>query len=101
MLERLEKIVGRNNKVHCLKLFRLIKDHPFLFCGFAILATAILYFGIILYMHKPFSTGEFIGLMVFFSLTLMILVPIFVFLLACCEIIAEYLACLLFPRSRP
>lgn len=100
MFDSFENITHGSDHLHCLKLLRLIGEHLFLFFCAMVLASAGLYFGVMIYAHAPFSRGDLIVITICFSIIFMIFVPLFLFLLSCCEIIAEYLACLLFPRKK-
>lgn len=75
-------------------------DHLFLFFCTMILAAAGVYFGFIAYIHAPFSANDLVLVTICLGIPFIILVPLFILLLSCCEIIAEYLACLLFPREK-
>lgn len=89
-----------DKRVHFMNLFHLILDRPFSFIGIIMLLSALIYVGLILYAQSPFSIIEFLFITMAFNILLLLFVPLFVFLLACCEMIAEYLACMLFPRSK-
>lgn len=51
-------------------------------------------------MHKEFSLGMFLMIGFGGAFLLGLFVPIFATLLLLCEMYAEYLACLLFPRKK-
>ena len=93
-----EKVFGYNHKIHCMKFLSFIGEHIFAFLGINIVITSIVYFVGIQYSNQAFALGNYIFIVFILSLLLDILIPLLLFLLACCEMFAEYLTCLLFPR---
>lgn len=93
-----ERIFGYNHKIHCMKFLASIGEHILAFLGINVAITSIVYFVGIQYSHQAFSLGNYLFIVFILSLLLDIFIPLLLFLLACCEMFAEYLACLLFPR---
>lgn len=95
-----EKVFGYNHKIHCMRFLRFIGEglHILAFLGINIAIASIVYFVGIQYSHQAFALGNYLFIVFILSLLLDIFVPLLLFLLSCCEMFAEYLACLLFPR---
>ena len=98
--ELLNRIFGYRHSIHLMKLLSLIDDHIPIFIALNMAISAGIYFAGIQYSHQAYMTVNLVFCMIVFTLLLSILVPLILFMLACCEMFAEYLACLLFPRQR-
>lgn len=98
--ESLNRIFGYRHSIHLLNLLSHIGDHIFIFIGLNIAISAGIYFAGIAYSHQAYMTVNLVFIIFIFTLLLSILIPLTLFMLACCEMFAEYLACLLFPRQK-
>ena len=98
--ESLDRIFGYRHRIHLLNLLDLIGDHVFIFIGLNMAISAGIYFAAIQYSHQVYRTVNLVFGLVVFTPLLSILVPLVLFIMACCEMFAEYLACLLFPRKK-
>lgn len=92
------KMFGYRSRLHCLRLLGLLIKRIYFFLAANIVIASIVYFVGIHYSEKAFSLANYLFSAIFLSLLLDALIFLFLFLLACCEMVAEYLACLLFPR---
>ena len=98
--ESLNRIFGYRHSIHLLNLLSRIGDHIYIFIGLNIAISVGIYFTGIAYSHQAYMTANLVFITIICTLLLSILVPLTMFMLACCEMFAEYLACLLFPRQK-
>ena len=98
--ESLNRIFGYRHSIHLLNLLSRIGDHLFIFICLNIAISAGIYFAGISYSHQAYMTANLVFITIICASMFTILVPLLLFMLACCEMFAEYLACLLFPRKK-
>lgn len=98
--ESLDRIFGYRHNIHLMNLLSWIGDHIFIFIGLNIAISAGIYFAGISYSHQAYMTANLVFIIIICALLLSILVPLTLFMLAFCEMFAEYLVCLLFPRQK-
>lgn len=88
------------NSRYRLQVIRIINTAGLVLIPMIAVSPLVTYFVGNAIMHKEFSLGTFLLIVFGGWFLLFLFVPIFVGLLLLCEMYAEYLACLLFPRRK-